>query len=83
MHSEFLCCILVPRHTFHGCSAGLTELPVGQYAAASWLGMLPGTSAYVLLGSAGKETLVAAGEGIPSFQLALYGALAALLPLLS
>ena len=50
---------------------------MGQYAAASWLGMLPGTAAYVLLGSAGKETLVAAGGGIPSFQLALYGAPAA------
>jgi hypothetical protein len=54
--------------------AGLTELSVGKYAAASWLGMLPGTVAYVLLGSAGKETVVAAGAGNASVNLALYGA---------
>jgi hypothetical protein len=54
--------------------AGLTELSVGKYAAASWLGMLPGTIAYVLLGSAGKETVVAAGAGNASVNLALYGA---------
>jgi uncharacterized membrane protein YdjX (TVP38/TMEM64 family) len=43
--------------------------------------MLPATAAYVLLGSAGKETLMAAGERVPSLQLGLYGigAIAAIL----
>lgn len=50
-------------------------MPLGQYVAASWAGMLPGTAAYVYLGSAGKETLAAAGasEGMPPLQTALYG----------
>lgn len=56
-------------------AAGLTTVPLGQYVLASWAGMLPGTAAYVYLGSAGKETLAAAstGDGMPPLQTALYG----------
>eukprot|EP00892_Ulva_mutabilis_P007715 jgi/Ulvmu1/5315/UM022_0109.1 len=54
---------------------GLTTVPLGQYVLASWAGMLPGTAAYVYLGSAGKETLAAAGagDGMPPLQTAIYG----------
>lgn len=56
--------------------AGLTAVPLGKYVLASWAGMLPGTAAYVYLGSAGRETLAAASasEGMPPVQTALYGA---------
>lgn len=34
---------------------GLTSVDLGSYVAGSWLGMLPGTFAYVAAGSYGKE----------------------------
>lgn len=59
----------------HAVHAGLTAVPLGQYVLASWAGMLPGTAAYVYLGSAGRETLAAASssDGMPPLQTALYG----------
>ncbi len=46
-----------------------------DYVAASWAGMLPGTFAYVYLGSVGKEAVSAAGAGglDGGARLALYG----------
>jgi uncharacterized membrane protein YdjX (TVP38/TMEM64 family) len=41
---------------------GLTSVDLGAYVAGSWLGMLPGTVAYVAAGSYGVE-LLAGGEG--------------------
>jgi len=36
---------------------------LGAYVAGSWLGMLPGTIAYVAAGSYGLELLAGGGEG--------------------
>lgn len=50
-----------------------------DYAWASWLGMLPGTFAYVYLGSLGKVAADAAGDGTAgdggfgTAKLVLYG----------
>jgi uncharacterized membrane protein YdjX (TVP38/TMEM64 family) len=54
------------------CHAGLTTIELWQYVLVSWAGMLPGTFAYVYLGSVGKETL-AAGSGMPPAKLAVFG----------
>lgn len=53
--------------------AGLTTIELWKYALASWAGMLPGTFAYVYLGSVGKATL-SAGDGMPPAKLAVFGA---------
>lgn len=42
---------------------GITQVRFLDYAWASWLGMLPGTFAYVYLGSLGKVAADAAGDG--------------------
>jgi uncharacterized membrane protein YdjX (TVP38/TMEM64 family) len=42
---------------------GLTDVRFGSYVAASWAGMLPGTLAYVYLGSVGKAAADAAASG--------------------
>jgi len=42
---------------------GLTSVDFVSYVFASWLGMLPGTIAYVAAGTYGKEFLLGAGEG--------------------
>ncbi len=54
---------------------GVTDVRLLDYVAASWAGMLPGTFAYVYLGSVGKEAVSAAGsEGLDGgARLALYG----------
>jgi hypothetical protein len=46
-----------------------------DYVAASWAGMLPGTFAYVYLGSVGREAVSAAGAGglDSGAKVALYG----------
>uniref|UniRef100_A0A061QVE1 Snare associated golgi protein n=1 Tax=Tetraselmis sp. GSL018 TaxID=582737 RepID=A0A061QVE1_9CHLO len=53
---------------------GLSEIGFWQYLGASWLGMLPGTFAYVYLGGLGKATMEAAsGDGsLPPIKLAFY-----------
>ena len=48
-------------------------MSTAEYVAASWAGMLPGTFAYVYLGSVGRQTLSAAGGATDPLQLALYG----------
>ncbi|KAI8471588.1 MAG: snare associated Golgi protein-domain-containing protein [Monoraphidium minutum] len=61
---------------------GVTQISLLPYVAASWLGMLPGTFAYVFLGSAGKEAgEAAAGGGAGGAKWALYvvGAVATVL----
>lgn len=55
---------------------GLTSVELPAYVAGSWLGMLPGTIAYVAAGHYGREVLVggpegAAGAAIEPWQLAL------------
>lgn len=53
---------------------GLTSVDLGSYVAASWLGMLPGTFAYVGAGSYGSLLVGASeatGAGIPGWQLGL------------
>lgn len=52
---------------------GLTSVDLPSYVAGSWLGMLPGTIAYVAAGHYGREVLVG-GEGaaaVEPWQLAL------------
>jgi uncharacterized membrane protein YdjX (TVP38/TMEM64 family) len=67
-------CVLLPT--------GITQVRFLDYAWASWLGMLPGTFAYVYLGSLGKVAADVAGDGaaadggIGSAKLLLYGELA-------
>lgn len=53
---------------------GLTSVDLGSYVLGSWLGMLPGTYAYVTAGHVGKAVLVEGGEGalgLESWQVAL------------
>lgn len=52
---------------------GLTSVDLGSYMLGSWLGMLPGTFAYVSAGEAGKAVLME-GEGsmgVETWQVAL------------
>lgn len=42
---------------------GLTSVELGPYVLGSWLGMLPGTVAYVAAGSYGRALLGVGGEG--------------------
>jgi hypothetical protein len=57
--------------------AGITKVGFPEYVAASWAGMLPGTFAYVYLGSLGKVAADAADTGaaggFDGIKLALYG----------
>ena len=57
---------LSPAFPFHllNYAYGLTRIGLGEYALASWAGMLPGTVMWVYLGSAaGKLARLGAGEG--------------------
>ena len=64
---------------------GLTSVDLPSYVAGSWLGMLPGTVAYVAAGHYGRAMLVGGGGGgggadsgglrVEPWQLALGGAL--------
>lgn len=52
----------------------LTSVPLGSYVIASWIGMLPGTIAYVALGGASKVAAESAtGGGVSTAQLIFYG----------
>jgi len=57
--------------------SGLSTMKVSHFVAATWLGVLPGTSAYCNVGSLGKNALA---EGATMFQkgLMFVGVLAAL-----
>ncbi|KAL6772432.1 hypothetical protein ACKKBG_A30230 [Auxenochlorella protothecoides x Auxenochlorella symbiontica] len=48
---------------------GLTSVDVGSYMLGSWIGMLPGTFAYVSVGAYGKD--LASGHGVAPWQVAL------------
>jgi uncharacterized membrane protein YdjX (TVP38/TMEM64 family) len=52
---------------------GLTSVDLGSYVAGSWLGMLPGTIAYVIAGDYGRTLLDGEGEfaGVAGWQVAL------------
>jgi uncharacterized membrane protein YdjX (TVP38/TMEM64 family) len=53
---------------------GATSISLLQYVGASWLGMIPGTCAYVLLGGAGRAAAAAAtSNSTNTTQLLLYG----------
>lgn len=51
---------------------GLTSVDLGSYVLGSWLGMLPGTAAYVAAGTYGKQLLEGGGglEGLSWWQIA-------------
>jgi len=53
---------------------GLSKVEFLPYIGASWIGMLPGTFAYVYLGSVGKATVDAASGGgeVQGVKLLLY-----------
>lgn len=77
-------CVCVPSPHVHVCwvaPAGITKVGFPEYVAASWAGMLPGTFAYVYLGSLGKVAADAADTGaaggFDGVKLALYGEAAA------
>lgn len=58
----------------------MTRIGLGPYVAASWAGMLPGTFAYVFLGSAGRAAGdAAAGGGGVKWALYAVGAVATVL----
>lgn len=52
---------------------GLTPVGLLPYVGASWVGMLPGTFAYVYLGGAGKAAVDAASGGMDTKTIVLYG----------
>ncbi len=52
---------------------GLTPVGLLPYVGASWVGMLPGTFAYVYLGGAGKAAVDAASGGMDAKTIVLYG----------
>jgi hypothetical protein len=66
-----------PPHTQRSLNyfLGVTRVGLLPYVAASWAGMLPGTFAYVFLGSAGRAAGdAAAGDGGPGgIKWVLYG----------
>ena len=71
---------LVP-FTLLNYALGVTEVPLASFIGTSWAGMLPGTVAYVYLGSTGR-TAAAAGTGnFDNVKFGLYavGAVATLL----
>jgi len=45
---------------------GLTSVDLGSYVLASWVGMLPGTLAYVAAGTYGRELMLGITEGASS-----------------
>jgi len=56
-------------------AAGLTDIPIGQYIWASWLGMLPGTVLIVYIGSlAGGVAEIGRSRAKSPLEWALYGA---------
>jgi uncharacterized membrane protein YdjX (TVP38/TMEM64 family) len=65
---------LSPLFPFTLLNYGLsvTRIGLGEYVLASWLGMLPGTVAYVALGSAGKAAAETAAGGLEPVKLGLY-----------
>ncbi|MEE8291422.1 MAG: VTT domain-containing protein [Candidatus Tectomicrobia bacterium] len=76
---RFVACVrLVPLLPFNllNYALGLTRIPLQSYIIATFLGMLPGTVAYVYLGYAGREAL-AGSPGLVSKGLGALGLLVA------
>ena len=48
---------------------GLTSVPLGSYVLASWIGMLPGTWAYISAGSVGRQVIEGSGPGLPPWEI--------------
>lgn len=53
---------------------GLTAVGAGEYALASWIGMMPGTFLYVYLGAAAGEAARSGSRSRTPVEWALYGA---------
>jgi uncharacterized membrane protein YdjX (TVP38/TMEM64 family) len=53
---------------------GLTTVGAGEYALASWIGMMPGTFLYVYLGAAAGEAARGGSRSRTPAEWALYGA---------
>lgn len=71
---------LVP-FTLLNYALGVTEVPLASYIGTSWAGMLPGTVAYVYLGSTGRSAAAAGTGNFDNVKFGLYavGAVATLL----
>ena len=71
---------LVP-FTLLNYALGVTEVPLASYIGTSWAGMLPGTVAYVYLGSTGRSAAAAGTGNFDDVKFGLYavGAVATLL----
>lgn len=50
---------------------GVTSVPLRQYALASWIGMLPGTWAYISAGNVGRQVIDGEGTGLPPWEIAV------------
>ena len=48
---------------------GLTSVPVGSYVLASWVGMLPGTWAYISAGDVGRQVVDGSAAGLPPWEI--------------
>ncbi|MBI5594659.1 MAG: TVP38/TMEM64 family protein [Elusimicrobia bacterium] len=53
---------------------GLTDVPMGEYALASWVGMMPGTFLFVYLGAAAGEAARGGAHARSPLEWALYAA---------
>ena len=71
---------LVP-FTLLNYALGVTEVPLASFIGTSWAGMLPGTVAYVYLGSTGRSAAAAGTGNFDNVKFGLYavGAVATLL----
>lgn len=70
------CASLISTHTLHlfmTASAGTCSVDLPSYVAGSWLGMLPGTIAYVYAGNYGRALIDGDGDvgGVKGWQVAL------------
>lgn len=74
-----ICCVLslyithLDLHIFMTASFGICSVDLPSYVAGSWLGMLPGTIAYVYAGNYGRALIDGDGDvgGVKGWQVAL------------
>lgn len=59
-------------YTLLNYALGLTSIEFVPYLVASWVGMLPGTVAYVAIGGAGKAAAESAAGGLGPVEVVLY-----------
>eukprot|EP00983_Pelagomonas_calceolata_P082085 1155809-Pelagomonas_calceolata.AAC.5 len=55
-------------HSQTPCPLGTCSVELGPYVLGSWIGMLPGTYAYVNAGVAGRAVVMEGGEGAMSLD---------------